>query len=74
VCVDSIIVVGAMTNPRITTMDLQIGHCQDGGLEPDRFFNGKIDEVRIANVALNAHWIKLCYMNQRADDKLLVFK
>ena len=74
VCVDSIIVVGAMTNPRITNMDLQIGHCQDGGLEPDRFFNGKIDEVRIANIALNADWIKLCYMNQRADDKLVVFK
>jgi biopolymer transport protein ExbB len=74
VCVDSIITFGSITNPRITNMDLQIGHCQDGGLEPDRFFNGKIDEVRIANVALNADWIKLCYMNQRADDKLVVFK
>ena len=74
VCVDSIITFGSMTNPRITNIDLQIGHCQDGGLEPDRFFNGKIDEVRIANIALNADWIKLCYMNQRADDKLVVFK
>ena len=38
------------------------------------FFDGKIDEVRISNVARSADWIKLCFMNQRGDDKLLGFK
>lgn len=35
---------------------------------------GLIDEVRVCGVARSADWIKLCYMNQRTDDKLIVFK
>ena len=38
------------------------------------FFKGMVDEVRISNIALSADWIKLCYMNQRIDDKLVIFK
>jgi hypothetical protein len=37
-------------------------------------FIGAIDEVRICHVARSPDWIKLCYMNQRADDKLVLFK
>lgn len=37
-------------------------------------FKGKIDEVRILNAAKNAAWIRLCYMNQRNDDRLVVFR
>jgi hypothetical protein len=40
----------------------------------DYFFNGMIDEVRVSSIDLSADWIKLCYMNQRTDDKLVVFK
>ena len=40
----------------------------------DRFFAGKLDEVRISSVARNGDWIKLCYMNQRQDDALLEFR
>ena len=36
-------------------------------------FDGKIDEVRVSSMARSADWIKLCYMNQRADDRLVVF-
>lgn len=36
-------------------------------------FKGKIDEVRIAGIACSADWVKLCYMNQKAGDKLLRF-
>jgi hypothetical protein len=38
------------------------------------FFGGKVDEVRVSNAALSSDWIKLSYMNQRADDKLVLFK
>jgi hypothetical protein len=32
-----------------------------------RYFNGKIDEARVENVARDSNWIKLCYQNQRRD-------
>jgi hypothetical protein len=34
------------------------------------WFNGKIDEVRVCSRSQSAEWIRLCYMNQKADDKL----
>ncbi|MBN2038344.1 MAG: DUF2341 domain-containing protein [Chitinispirillaceae bacterium] len=37
-------------------------------------FKGQIDEVRASSVARNADWIRLSYMNQRSDDKLVQFK
>ncbi len=38
------------------------------------FFGGKIDEVRISNVARSADWIKLCYQNQISAQKLVQFQ
>jgi hypothetical protein len=38
------------------------------------YFKGRIDEVRVSSGALTADWIRLCYMNQKSDDKLVVFK
>jgi hypothetical protein len=40
---------------------------------PGYYFNGTIDEVRISSVALSAGWTKLCFMNQKAQDALVVF-
>jgi hypothetical protein len=37
-------------------------------------FKGCIDEVRVYSAARSGDWIKLCYMNQRIDDRLVVFK
>lgn len=34
-------------------------------------FNGTLDEVRISNTARSADWVKLSYMNQREDQKLV---
>jgi hypothetical protein len=34
-------------------------------------FLGKIDEVRIADIAHSADWTKLCYMNQKEQDALV---
>jgi len=56
---------------RYTGDDFKIGRRTD---LVDYFFNGMIDEVRVSSIDLSADWIKLCYMNQRPDDKLLVFK
>jgi hypothetical protein len=45
-----------------------------GGGNLPYFFKGMIDEIRISNVAYGPDWIKLCYMNQKAQDALVVFK
>ena len=39
-----------------------------------QFVNGIMDEIRIEGTARSPAWIKLSYMNQREDDKLIVFK
>jgi hypothetical protein len=38
------------------------------------FFKGSIDEVRIIGTAKSPDWVRLCYMNERPDDRLVVFK
>ena len=37
-------------------------------------FSGRIDEVRAYRTAVSADYIKLCYMNQKADNALVFFK
>lgn len=53
-----------------TTFDVSIGY--DGSLA--RYLKGMIDEVRVSNVARSPDWIRLEYMNQKAEDALVVFK
>lgn len=45
-----------------------------GNGKNDCNFKGCIDEVRVSQVVKSADFIKLSYMNQRSDDKLLTFK
>ncbi len=63
---------------RDTTDDLTIGRFMTEATFPINFgycyFKGMIDEVQISSVARNADWVKLCYMNQRRDDRLVKFK
>jgi hypothetical protein len=35
------------------------------------YFNGMIDEVRVSNRAMASDWIKLCFMNEKAQDALV---
>lgn len=70
-CTDSSITLHPDTLPRITSFNFMLGKKVD---EPIYFFDGKIDEVRVSNVALSADWIKLTYMNQKADNALVEFK
>jgi hypothetical protein len=37
-----------------------------------RYFDGILDEVIASGVARTPDWIKLCYMNQRIDNKLVI--
>jgi hypothetical protein len=63
--------------PRNTGSDCTIGRFMQSVTSPSNdgycYFNGKIDEVRIASAAQSADWIKLCFMNQKANDALVVF-
>jgi len=63
--------------PRDTSEDVTIGKHLNYIDYVDQgycFYNGIIDEVRISSVSRSADWIKLCFMNQREDDKLVRFK
>jgi hypothetical protein len=79
VCIDSTIYDFPDTVPRNSQSDFSIGAYLAYVLTTEVnegycFFNGKIDEVRVSNNIPSADWIKLCYMNQRIDDMLVVFK
>lgn len=56
---------------RDETRNFAIGRLPDG---PSYFFRGGIDEVRVSGTELSGDWIKLSYMNQREDDRLVVIK
>jgi hypothetical protein len=67
------------TLTRNTSQDVTIGRFMErvtlpGEISSYCFFKGSIDEVRIEKGARSADWIRLCYMNQRPDDKLVVFE
>ena len=46
---------------------------EEGGGNGDDFFNGLIDEVRIYSTVSDPERVRLCYMNQCTDDRLLTF-
>ena len=79
VLVDSTIAVWSNTASRNTSNNLSMGKF----LQPINvpipnegydFFKGSIDEVRILSAAQSPDWVRLCYMNQRSDDKLVHIK
>jgi hypothetical protein len=71
VCTDSITETTIAGAARSTADDFVIGKMPGYTLY---FFNGMIDEVRVSSIALSADWNKLCYMNQKQADALVVFK
>lgn len=56
------------TATNINIKDLWFGRSRND------FFKGSMDEIRIENVVRSPDWIRLCYNNQRIDDKLVQFK
>jgi hypothetical protein len=60
---------------RNTGFDVMIGRTKKSATDTTGyFFKGMIDEVRVTSIAPGADWIKLCYMNQRTDDRLVIFR
>jgi hypothetical protein len=63
---------------RNATNDLSIGKFLKTVTKPNNdgycFFKGSIDEVRIIGAARSPEWVRLCYMNQRIEDKLIIIK
>jgi hypothetical protein len=67
---------GMSLTPRDTADDFSIGaflHPVTAWNQGYAYFSGAIDEVGVSSIPRNADWIKLSYMNQRTDDKLVVF-
>jgi hypothetical protein len=65
------------TLARDTTQNVTIGKYAQSVTVPNEGFDpfkGIIDEVRISDVSRSAEWEKLCYMNQKTPDALVVFK
>lgn len=77
ICVDSIVLLYPSAPDRSTDNDVTIGKNSGWSQGNDNFpyfFDGKIDEVRMSNLARGRDWEKLCYMNQRSDDRLVMFR
>jgi hypothetical protein len=73
--VDSVdTITSALQLPRNTSYDVTIGRISQNPDSSTFHFNGTIDEVRMSNVARGPDWVKLCYMNQKALDRLIVFR
>jgi len=77
-CVDSTISTQAGNYNRVTTDDFYVGRSARQVLIPGDegwcYFSGSIDELRVVNRVLGPDWIRLAYMNQRADDALVQFR
>jgi hypothetical protein len=74
ICVDS---TGMVYSGKKTVKDstsFSIGRC-GAPFEVDNYlpFKGIIDEVRVSARACTPGWVKLCYENQRPDDRLVQF-
>jgi Concanavalin A-like lectin/glucanases superfamily/Domain of unknown function (DUF2341) len=75
VLADSLISLNPSTIQRYEGYDFMIGRNRNPASDTTGFFfNGIIDEVRVTSVAPSADWVKLCYMNQKAADQLVVYK
>jgi hypothetical protein len=70
ICVDSTVSLAADSSQRIETIDVSIGRLNSPATY---YFPGKIDEVRIESVPRSADWVRLCYINQKVQDALLIF-
>jgi hypothetical protein len=73
-CVVSTISILASSYSRDTGHDITVGRAAATDFSPLYFFKGKIDEARIDDRARSADWIKLCFMNQKAEDALVIVK
>ena len=73
VCTDSSAKVISAVSTGNTSNDFEAGVQSDLSSTLETYY-GKIDEIRICNRAMSPDWIKLCFMNQKESDLLVLFK
>lgn len=56
--------------PMVNNFPIRIGTESDGGFQ----FSGSIDDVIISHTVRSEDWIRLCYINQGPQNKLVVFE
>lgn len=74
VCADSAIDLVQGFGVRLETYDVEFGRTVFPDNTPMDYFKGRMDEVRLSTAVPTAGWIRLCYMNQRADDALVAIE
>jgi len=74
ICTNSSFEIYPDTDLRNTGFDVMIGRTKSPTDKYPLFFKGSIDEVRITNKTPQQDWFKLCYMNQKEEDGLVIFK
>jgi len=72
ICVDSIPEAIGGKKYRVTTDPFTVGRRTSASVEG--WFRGRIDEVRVYSTAVSTDWIRCCYLNQREDNRLVVFE
>jgi hypothetical protein len=55
---------------RPTTQDYEVRIGQNEEWD-ERYFDGKLDEVRLSSASRSSSWIKLCYENQKPDSRIV---
>ncbi|MBN2037484.1 MAG: DUF2341 domain-containing protein [Chitinispirillaceae bacterium] len=70
VCADSTIDTTSSASLRDSTFDVQIGKRAESNYG---YWNGVIDEAIVSNRSRSADWVRLSYMNQKKDDRLVRF-
>jgi hypothetical protein len=73
VCADSSVKNAGGILPRITAFDVCIGK-RPSEIDTLSLFKGTIDEVCMSNCGHSSNWVRLCYMNQKVQDALIIFK
>jgi hypothetical protein len=54
----------------VNTVAMKIGSEADG----DYQWKGSLDECTVAYTTRSPDWVRLCYMNQRTNDRLIQFR
>lgn len=72
VCIDSSTILYLCDSARSVANDFMIG--KSPNWPQPYLFKGIIDEVRVSNVVQSADWVRLCFMNQKPKDALVVFR
>ena len=70
-CLANNVITSLQSTGRVVSNNVMVGRMSESAM---RFFNGKIDEVNMANVARSSDWIKLSFQNQKLGSTVVTIK